>query len=84
MDASNHFMRRIGVAVRLHQFWVYLFNETISDAFPRDRDNFSIEEDVFPNVQDLYTLQTNADWIDIGISERLAYARQHYQNGVFQ
>lgn len=63
---------------------VYLFSETISNAFPRDRDTFSIEEDVFPNVQDLYTLQTNADWIDIGIPERLEYARQHYQNGVFQ
>lgn len=63
---------------------VYLFNETISGAFPRDRDNFSIERDVFPNVSNLYALQTDVDWIDIGVPERLAYARRHFQNGVLQ
>ena len=63
---------------------VYLFKKTISDAFPRAQDSFSIEQDVFPNVPDLYTLQTDADWIDIGVPERLAYAQQHYQNGAFQ
>jgi D-glycero-alpha-D-manno-heptose 1-phosphate guanylyltransferase len=62
---------------------VYLFNQTIADAFPTEQDSFSIERDVFPNVRDLYTLQTDADWIDIGVPERLAYARQHFQNGVF-
>ena len=60
---------------------VYLFNQTIANAFPTDRDSFSIEQDVFPNVRDLYTLQADADWIDIGVPERLAYARQHFQNG---
>ena len=63
---------------------IYLFNETIFRAFPRDHDSFSIEQDVFPSVQDLYTLQVDADWIDIGVPERLAYARQHFQNGVLQ
>ena len=63
---------------------VCLFKETIVDAFPRDRDSFSIERDVFPNVQALYALQTDADWIDIGVPERLAYARRHFQNGVLQ
>ena len=63
---------------------VYLFNETIADTFPTQQDSFSIERDVFPNVRDLYTLQTNADWIDIGVPERLAYAREHFQNGEFQ
>ena len=62
---------------------VYLFNQTIADAFPTEQDSFSIERDVFPNVRDLYTLQTDADWIDVGVPERLAYARQHFQNGVF-
>ena len=63
---------------------VYLFNQTIADAFPTEQDSFSIERDVFPNVRDLYTLQTDADWIDIGVPERLAYAREHFQNGEFQ
>ena len=63
---------------------VYLFNETISGTFPRDRDGFSIERDVFPNVSNLYVLQTDVDWIDIGVPERLADARRHFQNGVLQ
>lgn len=62
---------------------VCLFNETIVESFPGDRDSFSIERDVFPNVPNLYVLQTAADWIDIGVPERLAYARQHFQNGSF-
>ena len=64
---------------------VYLFNETIADAFPTEQDSFSIERDVFPNVRDLYTLQvSDADWIDIGVPERLVSAREHFQNGDFQ
>ncbi len=63
---------------------VCLFNQTIVEAFPEDRDNFSIERDVFPKISNLYALQTDADWIDIGVPERLAYARQHFQNGDFQ
>jgi len=62
---------------------VCLFNQTIVEAFPEDRDNFSIERDVFPKISNLYALQTDADWIDIGVPERLAYARQHFQNGEF-
>ena len=58
---------------------VCLFNQTIVEAFPEDRDNFSIERDVFPKVSNLYALQTDADWIDIGVPERLAYARQHFK-----
>ena len=63
---------------------VCLFNQTIVEAFPEDRDNFSIERDVFPKISNLYALQTDADWIDIGVPERLAYAREHFQNGDFQ
>ncbi len=63
---------------------VCLFNQTIVEAFPEDRENFSIERDVFPKVSNLYALQTDADWIDIGVPERLAYAREHFQNGDFQ
>lgn len=54
---------------------VYLFNQTIANAFPTEQDCFSIERDVLPNVRYLYTLQANAKWIDIGVPERLSYAR---------
>ena len=56
---------------------VYLFNQSIANYFP-ERDVFSIERDVFPYVQNLYVLKAEIDWIDIGVPERLAYARQHF------
>lgn len=62
---------------------VCLFNETIIEAFPGGRESFSIERDVYPNVSSLYALQTNADWIDIGVPDRLAYARENFKNEVF-
>ncbi len=58
---------------------VSLFNETIADAFPEDKEHFSIEQEVFPHVSNLWTLRTDANWIDIGVPERLAYARQHFK-----
>ena len=63
---------------------VYLFDQTIADTFPKHQKTFSIERDVFPSISDLYALETAATWIDIGVPERLAYARQHFQNGVFR
>lgn len=57
---------------------VYLFDRSIADTFPSDRENFSMERDVFPFVSNLYALQTDADWIDIGVPERLAHAREHF------
>ena len=57
---------------------VYLFNETIAGAFPKGQETFSMERDVFPSVSNLYTLQTDASWIDIGVPERLDAARKHF------
>ena len=62
---------------------VYLFSEVITQKFPKDREHFSIERDVFPNVRDLYTLASEANWIDMGVPERLAFARAHFRNGAF-
>lgn len=58
---------------------IYLFNRTIADAFPTHQEVFSIERDVFPSVANLYALKTDANWIDIGVPERLAYARQYFR-----
>ena len=57
---------------------VYLFDQSIADAFPKGQETFSMERDVFPSVSNLYTLQTDASWIDIGVPERLAHAREHF------
>ena len=57
---------------------VYLFDQSIADAFPKGQETFSMEREVFPSVSNLYTLQTEADWIDIGVPERLDYARKHF------
>ena len=57
---------------------VYLFNETIADTFPNGQETFSMERDVFPSVSNLYALQTDASWIDIGVPERLDYARKYF------
>ena len=57
---------------------VYLFNQSIVNAFPSGQERFSMERDVFPSVSNLYALQTNTSWIDIGVPERLAYARKYF------
>ena len=56
---------------------VFLFNRSIVNAFPKN-DVFSIERDVFPNLSHLYVHKVETDWIDIGVPERLEYARQHF------
>lgn len=60
---------------------VFLFNRTIVNAFPQ-KDKFSIERDVFPFVTHLYVYNIAPSrsrfWIDIGVPERLEYARQHF------
>ena len=59
---------------------MYLFDQSIADAFPVGQETFSMERDVFPFVSNLYALQTDASWIDIGVPERLDYARAHFHN----
>ena len=57
---------------------IYLFDRSIADAFPKAQAVFSMERDVFPYLSHLYAVQTDTDWIDIGVPERLAYAREHF------
>ncbi len=56
---------------------VFLFNRSIIDAFP-NKEVFSIERDVFPNLTNLYVHKVKTEWIDIGVPERLDYARKHF------
>ena len=53
---------------------VYFFNRNITDIFPKNQECFSIEWDIFLSVPSLYTLKTEASWIDIEVPERLTYA----------
>ena len=57
---------------------VYLFDQSIAEAFPKGQETFSMEREVFPSVSNLYTFQTDASWIDIGVPERLDYARKYF------
>lgn len=56
---------------------IFLFNRSIIKAFP-DNEVFSIERDVFPNLPNLYVYKVDTEWIDIGVPERLEYARKHF------
>ena len=56
---------------------IFLFNRAIINAFPK-QDVFSIERDVFPFLSQLYVHKVETEWIDIGVPERLEYARKHF------
>lgn len=55
----------------------YIFYPRLQQYFP-DKAVFSIEYDVFPRVKNLYVYQSRAPWIDIGVPERLEWARQNW------
>ncbi len=56
---------------------VYLFNPRVRDYFPPE-DVFSIEYDVFPYMKHLCVYPSETAWIDIGVPERLEWARKHW------
>ncbi len=55
----------------------YLFRPEMSRYFPEAK-AFSVEYDVFPRVENLHVLESNDPWIDIGVPERLAWAREYW------
>ncbi len=57
---------------------IYLFTKKAAAYFPEQK-SFSIEYDVFPNMTDLYVYQSDRAWIDIGVPDRLAWARESWQ-----
>lgn len=58
---------------------IYIFNSSIKNYFPNE-DDFSVEYDVFPNVKDLYVYESDRAWIDVGVPERLEWARDNWNN----
>jgi NDP-sugar pyrophosphorylase family protein len=55
----------------------YLFTPHAKKHFP-DQSAFSIEYDVFPNMKNLDVFESEHPWIDIGVPERLAWAREKW------
>lgn len=60
----------------------YLFTPQARKHFP-EKTVFSIEYDVFPHMKDLDVFESDHPWIDIGVPERLAWAREHWEEDSF-
>jgi NDP-sugar pyrophosphorylase family protein len=60
---------------------IYLFNQKVKKYFPKEA-SFSVEYDVFPKMKNLYVYPTDRAWIDIGVPERLEWARQNWNEKV--
>lgn len=56
----------------------YLFNPSVEAYFPV-QDTFSVEYDVLPKVQNLYVYESDDAWVDIGLPERLEWARENWE-----
>ena len=57
----------------------YLFNPSVKKYFELGKDKFSVEYDVFPKMVDLDVYASNSEWIDVGVPERLEWARANWQ-----
>lgn len=56
---------------------IYIFNPQVKKYFP-PQNEFSIEYNVFP-MKNLYVYESDRPWIDVGVPERLVWAREHYK-----
>lgn len=56
---------------------IYLLTSQARTYFPNGPS--SVEYDVFPKMKNLYVFASDAPWIDIGVPERLMWAREHWQ-----
>ncbi|HRY36571.1 MAG TPA: sugar phosphate nucleotidyltransferase [Candidatus Magasanikbacteria bacterium] len=61
---------------------IYLFTRKAHLHFPEDLSNFSVEYDVFPKMKELDVYTFDGDWIDIGVPERLEWARQNWNDQI--
>lgn len=57
---------------------VYIFNPSISKYFLLE-DSFSLEYDIFPKIKKIYVYESDKNWVDIGVIDRLKWARENYQ-----
>jgi len=59
---------------------IYLFTHKAHQHFPEELNSFSVEYDVFPKMKELDVYTFDGDWIDIGLPERLEWARQNWND----
>jgi NDP-sugar pyrophosphorylase family protein len=57
---------------------IYILTPKAAQHFPEER-VFSVEYDVFPKMKDLYVHASEDPWVDIGVPERLAWARENWR-----
>jgi NDP-sugar pyrophosphorylase family protein len=57
----------------------YIYNPDMRKNIP-DTDAFRVEYDVFPKVNTMVVHRSHHPWIDIGLPERLAWAREQYKD----
>ncbi len=80
---ENYYLKQFKEKEGLHQSGyinggIYIFNPQVKKYFPEQK-SFSIEYDVFPNMKDLYVYESDKPWVDIGVPERLAWARENWE-----
>lgn len=56
---------------------VYILQPAVRSFFPAGVS--SLEYDVFPRLKNLYVYQSSEPWVDIGVPERLAWARANWK-----
>ena len=59
---------------------IYLFTHKVQQYFPEEIDSFSVEYDVFPKMKELDVYIFDGEWVDIGVPERLEWARNHWND----
>ncbi|MEK7680472.1 MAG: sugar phosphate nucleotidyltransferase [Patescibacteria group bacterium] len=57
---------------------IYIFTEKAKKYFPQKK-SFSIEYDVFPKMKHLYVYESDKPWVDIGVPERLEWAKTNWK-----
>ncbi|MSU75012.1 MAG: hypothetical protein EXS55_00635 [Candidatus Magasanikbacteria bacterium] len=60
---------------------IYIFNFGAKKYFLAEK-AFSIEYDVFPKMKNLFVYESDKPWIDIGVPERLEWARENWGENV--
>lgn len=59
----------------------YIFTPRAKKHFP-EAVSFSVEYDVFPKMKDLDVYESDKPWIDIGVPERLEWARNNWSENL--
>ena len=79
MEKSEHSVKNnLPVAPDMSTVGYIFLIETLLTRFQATKKTSLWNETFSPYLSHLYAVQTDADWIDIGVPARLAYAREHF------